>query len=150
MARKQDGSTSSAAGHAAAAGGNIADMFTRGAEAWLDSQAAALARFEETMRDWIARRHEAIQESYEALRQLRECRDFADMAVIQQQWIAGTMQRLTNDLGSLGTTALDASQVALRQTHGAAHAAAESTRRAGEEALGGLRTAAGSKPGRER
>jgi len=150
MARKQDASASSVADHAAAAGGHIADVFTRGAEAWLDSQSAALVRFEETMRDWIARRHQAIQESYEALRQLRECRDFADIAVVQQQWIAGTMQRLTDDLGSFGTTALEASQVALRQTHGAAQAAGEGARRAGEEALGGLRAAAGSKPGSER
>jgi hypothetical protein len=150
MARKQDGSTSAAAGHAAAAGGNVTEMFTRGAEAWLDSQAAALARLEETMQDWIARRHAAIQESYEALHRLRECRDFADMAVVQQQWLAGTMQRLTDDLGSFGTTALDASHAALRQAHGVAQAAGEGTRRAGEEALGGLRAAAGSKPGRER
>jgi hypothetical protein len=148
MARKQNDSASPAG--AGALGGDIGDVFTRSAETWLDAQAAALARFEQTMQAWIARRHAAIQESYRTLRRLRECRDLADFAVVQQQWFAGTVQRLTDDVGSLSATALDASQAAFRQTQSAAHAAEGSARRATEETLRGLRQAAGNKPNRER
>ena len=114
----------------------------RGPDLLVESQAKAFERFDEVARRWLDRRREALDATRQSFEEIRDSSDFSDLVRIQQEWMLGSMRRLTTDLVELSGIALNLTQGATMQMARAAEGTAHDMTQAGRE----LASAAGSKP----
>ncbi len=88
-----------------------------GTEALLRAQAGFIAAAE----DWLHRRREAISDAQHLVARLRASRDVAGVLQAQQDWVAGTVRRFTEDAAAAMQAAERASSRArftrTEQTH---------------------------------
>jgi Phasin protein len=115
----------------------------RGPDLWVESQAKAFDRFDEVARRWLDRRREALDATRQSFEEMRDSSDFGELMRIQQEWVLGSMRRLTADFVELSGIALNLAQGATTQIARAAEGTAHEVAHAGRE----LASAAGSKPG---
>jgi hypothetical protein len=113
----------------------------RAPDLWVETQAKAFERFDEVARRWLDRRREALDATRQSLEEMQGSSDLGECMRIQQDWVLGSMRRLTADFVELSGIALNLAQGAATQTA----RAVESTAREMAEA-GGELAAAGSKP----
>ena len=90
---------SSASGVAPA--GAVAAEVLREAEVWTSAQCELLSGMGAIWTDWLRRQREAIDASAQSVQQMFECRNPADLAQIQQEWLAGTAKRSVSDISAL-------------------------------------------------
>ncbi|HEV2546936.1 MAG TPA: phasin family protein [Stellaceae bacterium] len=115
----------------------------RGQDLWVESQAKAFDRFDEVARRWLDRRREALDATRQSLEEMRDSSDLGELMRIQQEWVVGSMRRITADFVELSGIALNLAQGATTQLARAAEGSAHDMAHAGRE----LASAAGSKPG---
>ena len=89
-----------------APGGAVAAGVLREAESWTSAQCELLSGIEELWADWMKRQREAVDASIRSLRQMCECRAFADLVQIQQQWFTDAARRGASDVGTLASDAV--------------------------------------------
>jgi hypothetical protein len=95
-------------------------LFNQGTEAMLAAQAAMFVNGEGVLMAWLNRRHEAILDMQRLFARMRECRDISEAMQAQQEWMSGTLKRLTDDAAScqqamqamISAAAPDASEIA--------------------------------------
>jgi hypothetical protein len=75
------------------------------AELWAHTQAELLSGVEALWASWLKRQSEAIDAGSHSLRQLFDCRNPAELARIQQLWVADVLRRVASDIGSLARDA---------------------------------------------
>jgi len=92
--------TESGASGVAPAGAVAAEVL-REAEAWTSAQCELLSGMGAIWTDWLRRQREAIDASAQSVQQMFECRNPADLAQIQQGWLAGTAKRSVSDISAL-------------------------------------------------
>ncbi len=78
----------------------------REAEAWTRAQCELASGIGVIWTDWLKRQREAIDASARSLQQMFECRNPADFAQIQQQWIADAARRGAADISALACDAM--------------------------------------------
>jgi Phasin protein len=115
----------------------------RGPDLWVESQAKAFDRFDEVARRWLDRRREALDATRQSFEEMRDSSDLGELMRIQQEWVRGSVRRLTADFVELSGIALNLAQGATTQIARAAEGATHDMAQAGSE----LASAAGSKPG---
>ena len=84
-----------------APGGTIVAGVLRESETWLDAQCELLSGLGTIWTDWLKRQREAINASARSLQRMFECRNLADLAQIQQQFLADSTRRSASDITSL-------------------------------------------------
>jgi hypothetical protein len=89
-----------------APGGAVATGILQEAEIWTSAHCELLSGIATIWTDLLDRQREAIDASARSLQQMAECRDLADMAQLQQQWLADTARRSASDLSSLARDSL--------------------------------------------
>src|SRR5260370_30622084 len=89
-----------------APGDAVAAGVLRGAEAWTGAQCELLSGMGAIWTDWLRRQQEAIDASARSLQQMFECRNPADLAQIQQEWLAGTARRSASDISALASDSM--------------------------------------------
>jgi hypothetical protein len=62
----------------------------------------------------VQRRRDALDAARQSIAELQESRDVTDLLRVQQEWLAGSLHRVTSDLESLARIALDFSQRPIR------------------------------------
>lgn len=72
-------------------------MLNTSAAPLLKAQAGLLVGMEETMTDWLRRRHEAVADTQRLVDSLNASGDPADVLKAQQEWMSGALRRLTTD-----------------------------------------------------
>jgi len=82
----------------------------------------------------------------EAIQQMTECRDPAEMLHIQQDWLSGALRRASDDVTMLNERITSMTQKATTDFEKAARKVAEPLHAVGEEML----KAAGDKPHKDR
>jgi hypothetical protein len=128
--------------HAGRAEEHIAASAFRPSDLWVETQARAFERFDEVARRWLHRRREALDATRQSLEEMRDSSDLSELMRIQQEWMLGSMRRLTADFVELSGVALNLAQGATTQMARAAEGAAHDMGQAGRE----LASVAGSKP----
>jgi hypothetical protein len=96
--------------------------------AMLNAQAGMLAALNDAAANWVTRRREEAEAARDTVEKLAGCRDANEFMSLYGEWMRGTMQRLSDDLGMLGeqAQALYAGSVAnTRQVEEAGERAAE-------------------------
>jgi hypothetical protein len=93
-------------------GGVIARML-REAEHWTAVQCELLTGIEKMWAQWMERQRDAVGASIEALRQMGDCRNVADLLQLQQQWLADNMHRGAADISALASEAVSIGQSAV-------------------------------------
>jgi hypothetical protein len=84
-----------------APGGAIATGILHEAEAWTSAQCELLSAIGTIWADWLNRQREAFDAGARSFQQIVESRNLAEIAHIQQQWLADTARRGASDLSSL-------------------------------------------------
>ena len=119
----------------------VASAF-RAPDLWVESQAKAFERFDEAARRWLDRRREALDATRQSFEDMRDSSDLAELMRIQQDWVLGSMRRLTADFVELSGVALNLAQSATAQIARTTEGTTQDMAHAGRE----LASAAGSKP----
>jgi len=88
-------------GSGIAPGGAVAAGILREAESWASAQCEFVSGMGAIWTDWLRRQQEAIDASARSLQQMFECRNPADFARTQQQWLADATRRGASDLSTL-------------------------------------------------
>src|SRR6266568_8697233 len=86
--------------------GAVAAEVLREAEAWTSAQCELLSGMGAIWTDWLRRQQEAIDASARSLQQMFECRNPADFAQTQQQWLADTVRRGASDFSTLASESM--------------------------------------------
>jgi hypothetical protein len=89
-----------------APGGAVAAVVLREAEAWTGVQCELLSGMGAIWTDWLRRQQEAIDASARSLQQMLECRNPADFAQRQQQWLADAARRGAADFTTLASESM--------------------------------------------
>ena len=89
-----------------APGGALAAGALREAEAWTSAQCELLSGMSTLWAEWMKRQREAIEASARSLQQMYECRNVADLMLLQQQWLADTTRRGVSEFGSWASEAM--------------------------------------------
>jgi hypothetical protein len=76
------------------------------AEAWTSVQCELLSRMGAIWTDWLHRQQEAIDASARSLQQMCDCRNPADLAQLQQEWLAGAARRGASDITALASDSM--------------------------------------------
>ena len=113
----------------------------RASDLWVESQAKAFERFDEVARRWLDRRREALDATRQSLEEMRDSSDVGELMRIQQDWVFGSVRRLTADFGDLSGIAFNLAQGATTQMVRATELTKQNMAESGRE----LATA-GSKP----
>lgn len=87
-------------------GSTIATCMLREAEAWTGAQCELVSGIGVIWTDWLKRQREAIHASSRSLQQVLECHSLADLAQIQQQWLADSARREIDDISALTCDAM--------------------------------------------
>jgi hypothetical protein len=123
----------------------VASAMATGGDAWMEGQAELLEQVDQMSQRWIQSQREAIEAARQSIAEMQRARDLTDIMRVQQEWLAGTWQRLTADFQALTSLALQYQRRSMMWTGEAAETAGEHLRR-GEHAV---LSAAGAKPGSE-
>jgi hypothetical protein len=118
------------------------EVFARNANLWFKTHAELLANIDALTHAWLTRRREGIDAMREAIQQMTECQDAAEMLGIQQEWLSGALRRTSEDISSLNDGIASMTQKATAEFEQAAREAAEPLLPAGADML----KAAGDKP----
>jgi hypothetical protein len=89
-----------------APGGAVTTGILQEAEIWTSAHCELLSGIATIWTDLLDRQREAIDASARSLQQMFECRNLADMAELQQQWLADTARRSASDLSSMARDSL--------------------------------------------
>jgi Phasin protein len=89
-----------------APGGAVTAGVLREAEAWSSAQCELLSGMGALWAEWMKRQREAIDASARSLQQMSECRNFADLVHLQQQWFAEAARRGASDISSWASDAV--------------------------------------------
>ncbi len=119
-----------------APGGAVAAGVLREAEAWTGAQCELLSGLGAIWTEWLRRQQEAIDASARSLQQMLECRNPADFAQRQQQWLADATRRSAADFGTLASEsmALTWRAVGADRLGGGSQVRGEGRAKAGDEA----------------
>ena len=124
----------------------IGEMLAHNANLWFATHAELLANVDALTHAWLNRRREGVDSMREAIQQMTECRDPAEMLTIQQDWLAGAFRRASEDVAMLNDRIASMTQKATTDFEKAARKVAEPLQAVGEEML----KAAGDKPHKDR
>jgi len=101
-------------------GGAVATGVLREAEAWTSAQCELGSGMGAIWADWLRRQQEAIDATTRSFQQMFECRNPADFALIQQQWLADAARRGASDISALACDSIALTcRVAGTDRHGA-------------------------------
>ena len=89
-----------------APGGAVATGLLREAETWASAQCEFVSGMGAIWTDWLRRQQEAIDASARSLQQMFECRNPADFAQTQQQWLADATRRSASDISTLASESM--------------------------------------------
>ena len=90
-------------------------------------QADAMCAAGVSIIDWLRRRREGTDAAFDAFERLIACRDWAEAASIQQEWLSGAMQRLGSDIEAVTDQVLVVSREAANLAQAAAQTGADAT-----------------------
>ena len=124
----------------------LGEMFAQNANLWFATHAELLANVDALTHAWLNRRREGVDSMREAIQQMTECRDPAEMLSIQQDWLSGAFRRASQDVAMLNDRIASMTQKATTDFEKAARKVAEPLHAVGEEML----KAAGDKPHKDR
>jgi chromosome segregation ATPase len=122
------------------------EIFAHNANLWFATHAELLANVDALTHAWLNRRREGVDSMREAIQQMTECRDPAEMLSIQQDWLSGAFRRASQDVAMLNERIASMTQKATTDFEKAARKVAEPLHAVGEEML----KAAGDKPHKDR
>ena len=71
----------------------LGEMFAHNANLWFATHAELLANVDALTHAWLNRRRAGVDAMREAIQQMTECRDPAEMLHIQQDWLSGALRR---------------------------------------------------------
>ncbi|HWI29469.1 MAG TPA: phasin family protein [Stellaceae bacterium] len=117
----------------------------KGTELWLGNQVMLFDYMNEMTQRWLERRREAFDAARQSLDEMGSCENWGELLRVQQEWLLGSMRRLTADFSEFTAGALGLSQRAASRFGSTTEAMARNWERAGHETVTTL-TAAGSKP----
>ena len=117
-----------------------------GADSWMESQMRVFDQIDEMARHWLDRRREALDATRRSMEEMRACEHMGDVFRIQQEWLLGSLQRITADVAELSGAAMALPRAGMQRLREAGESTVHELERAGHDAL----SAAGSKPGSER
>jgi hypothetical protein len=89
-----------------APGAAVAAGMLREAEAWTSTQCDLFSRVGAIWTDWLRRQQEAMDASARSLQQMCECRNPADLAQLQQEWLTGAARRCASSLSALAADSM--------------------------------------------
>ena len=118
------------------------EIFAHNANLWFATHAELLANVDALTHAWLNRRREGVDSMREAIQQMTECRDPAEMLSIQQDWLSGAFRRASEDVAMLNDRIASMTQKATTDFEKAARKVAEPLYAVSEE----MRQAAGNKP----
>jgi hypothetical protein len=122
------------------------EIFAHNANLWFTTHAELLANVDALTHAWVSRRREGIGAMREAIQQMTESQDPAEMLRIQQDWLSGAFRRASQDIAALNEGVVSMTQKATTDFEKAARKVAEPLHAVGEEML----KAAGNKPHKDR
>ena len=122
----------------------LGEMFAHNANLWFTTHAELLANVDALTHAWLSRRRDGVDSMREAIQQMTECRDPAEMLSIQQDWLSGAFRRASEDVAMLNDGIASMTQKAATNFEKAARKVAEPLHAVSEEML----KAAGNKPHR--
>jgi hypothetical protein len=122
------------------------EIFAHNANLWFRTHAELLANVDQLTHAWLTRRREGIDAMREAIQQMTECQDPAEMLGIQQDWLTGALRRTSEEIAALNDGIASMTQKATADFEEAARKAAEPLNAVGDEML----KAAGNKPRKDR
>ena len=122
------------------------EIFAHNANLWFATHAELLANVDALTHAWLNRRREGVDSMREAIQQMTECRDPAEMLSIQQDWLSGAFRRASEDVAMLNDRIASMTQKATTDFEKAARKVAEPLHAVGDEML----KAAGDKPHKDR
>ena len=120
----------------------LGEMFAHNANLWFATHAEMLANVDALTHAWLERRREGVDSMREAIQQMIECRNPAEMLHIQQDWLSGAFRRASQDVAMLNERIASMTQKATTDFEKAAREVAEPLYAVSEE----MRQAAGNKP----
>jgi len=118
------------------------EIFAHNANLWFATHAELLANVDALTHAWLNRRREGVDSMREAIQQMTECRDPAEMLSIQQDWLSGAFRRASEDVAMLNDRIASMTQKATTDFEQAARKVVAPLYAVGEE----MRQAAGNKP----
>jgi Phasin protein len=122
------------------------EIFAHNANLWFATHAELLANVDALTHAWLSRRREGIDAMREAIQQMTECQDPAEMLRIQQSWLAGAFNRASQDVAALNDGIASMTEKATVDFEKAARKATAPLHAVGGEML----KAAGDKPHKDR
>jgi hypothetical protein len=120
----------------------IGEVFAQNANLWFATHAELLANVDALTHAWLNRRREGVDSMREAIQQMTECRDPAQMLHIQQDWLSGALRRASEDVTMLNERIATVTQKATTDFEKAARKVIAPLYAIGEE----MRQVAGNKP----
>jgi hypothetical protein len=120
----------------------LGEMFAQNANVWFATHAELLANVDALTHAWLNRRREGVDAMREAIQQMTDCRDPAEMLHIQQDWLSGAFRRASQDVAMLNERIASMTQKATTDFEKAARKVAEPLHAISEE----MRQVAGNKP----
>src|SRR5882672_949123 len=120
----------------------IREVFAQNANLWFATHAELLANVDALTHAWLNRRREGVDSMREAIQQMTECQDPAEMLHIQQDWLSGAFRRATEDVAMLNERVASMTQKATSDFEKAVHKVAAPLHTVSEE----MRQGAGNKP----
>jgi hypothetical protein len=124
----------------------LGEIFAHNANLWFTSHAELLANVDALTHAWLNRRREGVEAMREAIQQMTECQDPAEMLQIQQEWLSGAVRRTADDIAALNDGISSMTKKATTEFERAARRVTAPLHPAGEEML----KAAGDKPHKDR
>jgi hypothetical protein len=122
------------------------EIVAHNANLWFTTHAELLANVDALTRGWLNRRREGVDAMREAIQQMTESQDPAEMLRIQQGWLSGAVRRVGQDIAAINDGIASMTQKATTDFEKAARKVAEPLHAVGEEML----KAAGNKPQKDR
>jgi len=130
--RRAQNEASAATSDAAETASTVVSRAATTGDAWMQGQAELIENIEQISHRWLRNRRQAIEATRQLVAEIRQCRDFADVLRVQNEWLSGSLQRLASDFHAFTSTALGYSRHAVMWAGHSARAAREenfSTRR---------------------
>jgi phasin protein len=124
----------------------LGEIFAHNASGWFTSHAELLANVDALTHAWLDRRREGVEAMREAIQQMTECQDPAEMLQIQQEWLSGAVRRTADGIAALNDGISSMTKKMTTEFERAARRGIEPFHTAGEEML----KAAGNKPQKDK
>ena len=120
----------------------LGEIFAHNANLWFATHAELLANVDALTHAWLNRRREGVEAMREAVQQMTECQEPAEMLRIQQEWLSGAFDRASQDIAALNNGIASMTEKATKDFEKAARTTGEPLKLVGGETL----MAAGNKP----